>query len=425
MRTRTSVMRPSAAAAIVLSALMASPASAGAVQPDDAPAMPTPAPTPVSPEAAPLLAKLEAAMAAIEAGGYRVRMSTEMGDIRSELTAEVRFGRRLDPPVGLFLRPAVATMRAASGETMLASFDGAVLRHQVPARREVHEIRFDPGGGFPMMDMIEAMVPGLCVPGVFIDRVRIELGEPVRIGEQMCPSLRGRLQERMDMGGDEAMEIDLTQIVVIDPDTNLPLRFESRFRVTGGAEMGPQDISRRLDLLEPIRAGTAPEDFAVPVPEGWRLVDASPAPAPESLAEGEPAPAFDLEDFDGRRHRLSDYRGKVVLLDFWATWCGPCIAAMPKMQSLHERYADRGLVVAGIAVRENSREAPVTFFREKGYGYLALHGDDAVTAAYDVRGIPLLVLIGPDGTVAMTHLGMAPDLESMLATRIEQLLPEE
>ncbi len=227
------------------------------------------------------------------------------------------------------------------------------------------------------------------------------------------------------MGGDEAMEIDFTQIVVIDPDTNLPLRFESRFRVTGGPEMGPQDSNRRLDLLEPIRAGTAPEDFAVPVPEGWRLVDASPAPAPESLAEAAPAPAFDLEDFDGRRHRLSDYRGKVVLLDFWATWCGPCIAAMPKMQSLHERYADRGLVVAGIAVRENSREAPVTFFREKGYGYLALHGDDAVTAAYDVRGIPLLVLIVPDGTVAMTHLGMAPDLESMLATRIEQLLPEE
>ena len=416
MKTSTATIASAGIAAALAAGVLAT-ASARLPQP-------APAPPVATPEGAPLLARIDAAMAALEAGGYRVRMTSEMGGERSELTADVRFGRRLDPPVGPFLRPAVANIRTGEGEAMLATFDGAVMRHQSPARREVHEIRFDPGGGFPMIELIEVMLPGLCVPGLFMDDMTVEPGEPVRIGDRSCPSLRGRLQQRFESAGEQAMEIDLTRTVTVDPETHLPLRFETQFSVTGGGENGPRDARFRIELLEPVRAGAAPSDFAVPVPEGWTLVDASPAPAPDTLAAGRIAPAFDLEDFDGRRHRLEDYRGKVVLLDFWATWCGPCIAAMPKMQSLHERYADRGLVVAGIAVRENDRQAPVDFFRGKGYGYLALHGDDAVTAAYDVRGIPLLVLVAPDGTVAMTHLGMAPDLESRLSKEIERLLPQ-
>lgn len=111
--------------------------------------------------------------------------------------------------------------------------------------------------------------------------------------------------------------------------------------------------------LSDLRVLTEAEDslFRLEAPEGYKMRRIEPpqqarAAAPELLAIGSPAPDWSLKDAAGNSHRLADYRGKMVLIDFWATWCGPCKQAMPSIQRLHERFADRSVAVIGLSCFE-------------------------------------------------------------------------
>lgn len=119
--------------------------------------------------------------------------------------------------------------------------------------------------------------------------------------------------------------------------------------------------------------------FTAQVPRGYVIKHYEPAKYPDLLALGGPAPDWKLIDPVGRVHSLSDYRGKVVVLDFWATWCGPCIRAMPGLQKIHQQYLDRGVVVFGINTWEESNS--VEFMKRSGYNYaLLLKGEEAAAA---------------------------------------------
>jgi thiol-disulfide isomerase/thioredoxin len=136
------------------------------------------------------------------------------------------------------------------------------------------------------------------------------------------------------------------------------------------------------------------------------------------------APDFALEDPSGTLHRLADLRGRVVVLDFWATWCPPCRQAMPGVQALHERYADRPVSIFGVNVAERTPDAdPSGFMREQGYTYTMLRGTDEVARAYGVRALPTFVVIGPDGSLRETHVGGGKDVADVLGPLIEAALP--
>lgn len=119
------------------------------------------------------------------------------------------------------------------------------------------------------------------------------------------------------------------------------------------------------------------------------------------------APEFALKDADGKAVRLADYRGKVVLLNFWATWCGPCKIEMPWFMEFERKYKDRGFAVIGISMDEEGWQVVKPFITDMAVNYRVLQGDDKTAQSYGgVDALPTTFLIDRDGKVAHTLVGL-------------------
>ena len=122
---------------------------------------------------------------------------------------------------------------------------------------------------------------------------------------------------------------------------------------------------------------------------------------------GKDAPSFRGVSLDGKAYSLDALKGKAVLLDFWASWCGPCVRSMPTLERLHEEYQAKGLVILGIDVGEK-RETVEKFLKTKAVPYPVIMGDEAgIPAAYGVNVFPTFVMIGPDGKIVAHQLGLS------------------
>ncbi len=119
---------------------------------------------------------------------------------------------------------------------------------------------------------------------------------------------------------------------------------------------------------------------------------------------GTQAPAFAAVDDDGNDASLPAYRGRIVVLDFWATWCKPCREASPYVQQLHERFAGNdGVVVLG--VHYDDKGDPAGYMAEHGYTYPVILDGSEVVATYGIRRIPTFLVIDRDGTVIHNQVG--------------------
>jgi thiol-disulfide isomerase/thioredoxin len=116
-------------------------------------------------------------------------------------------------------------------------------------------------------------------------------------------------------------------------------------------------------------------------------------------AEPYPAPAFSLKDLSGKTVSLADYKGKVVLVDFWATFCGPCIKAMPKFQKLHDELGPKGFAVLGIATDEEGLPKVAPAVKKIKVQYPILISDEDTWKAYNVETLPSVFLIDRKGQV--------------------------
>ena len=120
-----------------------------------------------------------------------------------------------------------------------------------------------------------------------------------------------------------------------------------------------------------------------------------------------PAPEFSLKDADGRTVTLADYKGKVVLLNFWATWCGPCKIEIPWFAEFEQKYKDRGFAVLGVAMDEEGWEAVKPYLAEAKVNYRVIMGNDTVAGLYGgVESLPTTFVLDQDGRIASTHVGL-------------------
>ena len=126
-----------------------------------------------------------------------------------------------------------------------------------------------------------------------------------------------------------------------------------------------------------------------------------------SITKSAPAPDFTLQSLDGTNLRLSDLRGKAVLLNFWATWCGPCKIEMPWFIELQKQYGSQGLQIVGVAMDDSSKEDIEKFAKDMGVNYPVLLGKEAVGDAYGgVPALPESFFIGRDGKIVDKIIGL-------------------
>lgn len=147
-------------------------------------------------------------------------------------------------------------------------------------------------------------------------------------------------------------------------------------------------------------------------------------PASSNMGELKPAPDFKLPTHDGKELKLSDYKGKIVILDFWATWCPPCRRGIPDLISIKEQYKNKGVEIIGISIDEftrNTKSEVVPFIKEYGINYPVVYGTMDIARAYGgVSSIPTSFVIDQKGQIYQMHVGLVS--KSVYINEIEKLL---
>lgn len=209
-------------------------------------------------------------------------------------------------------------------------------------------------------------------------------------------------------GADKVLSKIVRRSPVIPPQTNTPLLTEAKETLTKARDASTLPMIR--DLLDAQakqhdRMATYYRDEAIRRAE----------------TVGKPAADWATKDLDGKPHALKDYRGKVVVLDFWYRGCGWCIRAMPQINQLADDFKGQPVAILGMNTDREEKDAKfVVEAMALKYPILKAEG---LPQKYGVRGFPTLVLIGPDGTVRDLHVGYSPTLREEVAREIRALLP--
>jgi len=146
--------------------------------------------------------------------------------------------------------------------------------------------------------------------------------------------------------------------------------------------------------------------------------------AQATVAAQAPAPDFTLKGADGRNLRLQEQRGQVVLVNFWATWCGPCRQEMPHLNRLYDKYRSSGFTLLAVNIDDDPRTAVNTAAKMGLRFPVLLDTDKAVSKRYDLGSMPATVLIDRDGKVRFLHRGYREGMELAYEQQIRDLVKE-
>ena len=200
----------------------------------------------------------------------------------------------------------------------------------------------------------------------------------------------------------------------------------------GKAQLGSVKITNTVTFKDwETNPKFPPDTFVFHAPEGVEKVDSLMAiisagreteRGPHPLV-GEAAPEVKLDLLDGDSFDLAEQKGKnVVILDFWATWCGPCRQAMPVIEKVADKYKDKGVMLVAVNLEEGAEDIQKFLEDSELKVSIALDKDGAVGRAYGAEAIPQTVLVGKDGSVQVVVVGTSPNLEAQLTKNLESLL---
>ncbi len=265
----------------------------------------------------------------------------------------------------------------------------------------------------------------------------------VRLETKAVP--RDRVARIIWFHADELDPAKAAAAVLVGPEEAGPIRVQAvkgdgirlTFRPTAQADGTLSGLSEvlgacqvRLADVDQLLIGPAIEKAAAQLAYGrWTLHNAEEpkfaradaaggagagAAGSESPLVGKPAPDFELELLDGKKFHLAESKGQVVVLDFWATWCGPCIQAMPQVERVTKEFADRGVRLVAVNLQEAPRDIKAMLERHKLDVAVALDRDGVVADKYAATAIPQTVVVDRDGNVSRLFVGGGPGLEAQL-----------
>jgi thiol-disulfide isomerase/thioredoxin len=202
----------------------------------------------------------------------------------------------------------------------------------------------------------------------------------------------------------------------IQPDGSLASEFKvapGTYWVTGVLVQNQKKIARVNQFID------IPADKPGDTNE---IFDIGKVQAIPLLVEGSPAPDFDVTSLDGRRFKLSDFRGKYVLLDFWATWCVPCLLELPNLIDTYDSYGKDSRFALISLDLDDDPGTPRKFVERHDmgwtHGWLGDWDQDKISKEYEMQEIPSIWLIGPDGKIIALNLG-GPAIKKAVAAALE------
>lgn len=329
----------------------------------------------------------------------------------------------------------------ASGSMMGVSLvsDGKTLWVTSAPVREYTTVEFQPGklqevkgGGQGVQNALRRMKFDMERLGKLSDDLKsakVRGTETLTLGGSTVPCTVVEAEYEPPRGATEIVS-SFRRIFWIDPRRRIVLQEES---VTSGT-LSPSTPFEMMETRSRTTYKVASVDrsdsvvFAYRPPDTFRYVDTLTgmpgygAAAARRDVVGKPAPELSGTTLDGRKLSLSDLRGKVVLLDFWATWCGPCRAQMPAIAKLHAALKGQDAVVLGINDDEEAGKAR-DYIKENGYDWAHLFNDKALNARqkFKVNGIPTLILLDREGKVVEYQVGSGGGTEEEIRKGLRQL----
>ncbi len=358
-----------------------------------------------------VLQEAAAAMAAVRSVSYEGRLEMSAAASQRVVTGQVTMERGA---AASFLGGKVAVRGEVAGgsggpEKFELTFDGkSVSRLQ---SKSSSLLRADPGHGGEAL--IQGPYGGLILRELLAAEPFSEAaGAEATYGG--AGEVEGRPAEIVELVPGDGGTVSRWYIDVAD---RLPRRCERIIRSSSG-----RDVKWVLTLGN-LQTGITVDHavFTINAPSGaGTRVQVMGQNLPTTLKVGDEAPDWTLKDGEGRERKLSEYRGKLVVLDFWSTTCPHCRNAMPMMQKLHDRYAERGVAVIGVNCREKEPVDAAAYVRGKGFNYPVLVDTGEVAVRYRVRGIPAFFIVGPDGRIVHMDTGYNAAKEAALLGLIEQ-----
>ena len=217
---------------------------------------------------------------------------------------------------------------------------------------------------------------------------------------------------------------DAPRVLKMQPD----MTTVGKQMVAGNPNINTVKLEVVADIKDWIIGGDLDALLAFNPPEAAKKVaqfDLQPPPPAYALL-GKPAPSFKLDVMEGGSLDIAAKQDdEILILDFWATWCGPCRKAMPILEKVSEEFADQGVKLYAVNLEEEAEDIKEFLGSQNLDVMVALDSDSSVAAQYMVQGIPQTVIIGRDGTVQVVHVGVSPQLESQIRDELSTLVKGE